>query len=138
MIICAAALGGGRPHSRSAVLAGTLTPKFSWGIRASAEMMPMTVNGWPWMKMAGWSARPEIPSWLAAAAPMTATCCARDSWNWLNKVPAARVAPLAVRAPGVVAVTGRPSWLDPLAAGRALTAADLNVTFHHTPAAITP
>ena len=46
-------------------------------------MMPMTVNGWPWMKMAGWSCRFDIPSWAAAVAPITATFWARDSWNWL-------------------------------------------------------
>src|SRR5712692_11193079 len=56
-------------------------------------------------------------------------------------MPDCSFAPLAASAPGVAAVTCRPSWLDwPLwsAGGRALTAARVNTTFHHTPAAMTP
>ena len=45
------------------------------------------------------------------------------------------MAPLAVSAPGLAAVTGRPSLVP---SGSELTADLLKLTDHHTPAAITP
>ena len=52
-------------------------------------------------------------------APSTTTFCAVASWNWLNSTPALTLAPLAVSAPGLAAVTGRPSLVP---SGSALTA----------------
>ena len=43
----------GADHSRSAVLVGTVTPTSSWGSRCELAMIPITVNGWPSMKIAG-------------------------------------------------------------------------------------
>ena len=106
---------------RTAVLSGTITPRFTAAAAGSLAMMPMTVNGWPSTKMAGWFCRLEIPSWAAAVWLTTATFCARAWWNSLNSTPAASCAPLACSAPGVAAITGSPSSVPPLACGSALT-----------------
>ena len=53
-----------------------VTPRFSCGRRGSSDRMPITVNGWPPMKMAGSFTRLEMPSWAAAVLPSTATSCA--------------------------------------------------------------
>src|ERR1022692_138788 len=129
---------GGFPHRRCAVSAGTVTPRFSCGSRGSLAMTPMTVKGWPPMKMAGCCCKLEMPRSAAVVWPMIATFCACAWWNWLNSTPSSSFAPLAASAPGVAAVTGRLSWVPCPAPGRELTAALLKWTLHHTPAAITP
>jgi hypothetical protein len=106
----------------------TVTPTFSSGSRGELARIPITVNGWPPMKMAGWSCKFVICRLAAALPPMTATSCACTSWNWLNRVPAASFTPAAASRPGVAAVTGNERLVASGPPGSAPTAACLNGT----------